>query len=100
MAVMATEPNVDVSFWEKLGDGLNAFSEGVGRFLTRLLGSSNERFVRKLGYVRNHRQAGATHTVTPGSLLDQVNRLEEGMHALSDDELRGLTPKLRERLAK
>ncbi len=57
-----------------------------------------ERYVRKLGYIRANK-AGATHTVVPGSLLAQINDLEEKMQALSDEELRGLTPKFRERLA-
>jgi preprotein translocase subunit SecA len=90
---------MDVSVWEKLGDGLSAFSDGVGRFLTRLFGSSNERYVRKLGYIRSN-APGVAHTVIPGSLLDSVNKLEEGMRALSDEQLRELTPKYRERLAK
>ncbi len=90
-------PPAGVSFWEKLGDGMTAFSEGFSRFLTRLLGTSNERYVRKLGYVRAT-APGASHTVIPGSLLDQVNSLEEKMRALSDEELRAITPALRERL--
>ena len=96
---MSTETSMDVSVWEKLGDGLSAFSDGVGRFLTRLFGSSNERYVRKLGYIRSN-APGVAHTVIPGSLLDSVNKLEEGMRALSDEQLRELTPKYRERLAK
>src|SRR5262249_7633907 len=83
------------SILEKIGDALGAFSEGIANFITRLLGSSNERYVRKLGYVRNK---DGTHTVTPGLLLAQVNALEPKMQTLSDDELKGLTPKFRERL--
>ena len=52
METMSTETSMDVGFWEKLGDGLSAFSEGVGKFLLRLFGSSNERYVRGLGYIR------------------------------------------------
>ncbi len=97
---MSTETtSMDVGLWEKLGDGLTAFSENVGSFLLRLFGSSNERYVRSLGYIRAA-APGATHTVIPGSMLEQVNELEEKMHALSDDELKALTPKYRERLAK
>src|SRR5207244_1117101 len=40
------------------------------------------------------------YRVVPGSILDQVNQLEPQMRALSDDEIKGLTPKFRERLAK
>src|SRR5262245_5184967 len=95
---MATEPKVEASIWEKIGDGLSAFAEYVGRFLTRLLGASNERYIRKLGYLRANK-AGAVHTVIPDSLLAQVNELEDRMRGLSDEQLRQTTPKLRERLA-
>src|SRR5262249_35266309 len=81
-----------------LSDGLSAFSENVGKFLMRLLGSSNERYIRKLGYIRAAK-AGAQHTVIPGSLLEQINSHEPQMQALSDEELHGLTPKFRDRLA-
>src|SRR5262245_18858322 len=91
--------SMDVSIWEKIGDGFSAFTEGVGRFITRLFGSSNERYVRKLGYVRPA-TPGATHTVTPGSLLHQVNVLEDQTRALTDEQLRALAPQWRERLAK
>jgi preprotein translocase subunit SecA len=90
---------MDVGFWEKLGDRLSAFSEGVGKFLTRLFGASNERYIRALGYVRPNKP-GVQHTVIPGSLLAQVNALEDQMRALSDEELKALTPKYRERLSK
>ena len=73
---MSTDTKMDVNFWEKLSDGITAFQEGVGSFLTRLFGSSNVRYVRKLGYIRPARP-GAEHTVIPGSILDQVNSLEE-----------------------
>jgi preprotein translocase subunit SecA len=85
--------------WEKVTDGVSSFFEGVGRGLTRLLGSSNERYVKALGYVAP-KKPGQPPTVVPGSLLAQINALEEKMRALSDEEMRGLTPKYRERLAK
>jgi preprotein translocase subunit SecA len=89
------QSSMDVSFLEKIGDKLSAFSEAVANFLTRLLGSSNERHIRKLGYVRHK---DGTHEVIPGSLLAQVNELEPKMRALSDEDIKGLTPKFRERL--
>jgi preprotein translocase subunit SecA len=94
---MATNTDLDVGILEKLGDSLNAASEWVSKMLTRVFGASNERFVRKIGYIRNR---DGTHSAIPGSTLAQVNELEDKMKALSDEELRGLTPKLRERLAK
>ncbi len=92
-----TTTSMDVGFWEKLGDGLSAVSEGVSRLLTRVLGSSTDRYVRKLGYVRASDPTNP-YTVTPGSLLAQINELEPKTQALSDDELRQTAPRLRERL--
>src|SRR6202171_6056295 len=85
---MSKDTTVNANVWERLTDGLSAFGEGVGRWLTRLMGSSNERYVRKLGYIRA-RTPTDTHTVIPGSLLAQINELEPQMQALSDEELRG-----------
>src|SRR5438132_1041764 len=95
---MTTETSMDVSFLEKLGDFLAALSEAVSKFLMRLFGSSNERTIRSLGYISS-KDPTVPPTVTPGSLLAQVNELEEQTQALSDEDLKGLTPKLRERLA-
>jgi len=93
-----TTTTMDVSFLEKLGDGLTATSEAIANFLTRVLGSSNERHIRRLGYIGSKNSSGS-YRVVPGLLLDQVNVLEEKMHALSDEELKALTPAFRERLA-
>ncbi len=93
---MASETKMEISFWERLADGFGAFSEGVVGFLGRLFGSSNQRVIRSLGYIRGPE---GTHTIVLGSLLAQVNDLEEVMKAKSDDELKALTPQFRERLA-
>jgi preprotein translocase subunit SecA len=90
---------MDVSLWEKLGDGLSAFSEVTSHFLTRLFGSSNERAIRKLGYIRS-KDPRTPPAISAGSFLDRVNRLEERMLSLSDAELKELTPKYKERLTK
>jgi preprotein translocase subunit SecA len=95
---MAIDPNMEPGFWEKLGDGLTAFSEGVGRFLLKLFGSSNERYIRQLGYLRAA-TPDAQPTVVADSILHRVNVLEEKMKALSDEELRNITPPLKQRLA-
>jgi preprotein translocase subunit SecA len=91
----ATETGWLEEVWDQLSDKMNAASEWAARALMRVLGSSNERYVRKLGYIRNK---DGTHTVLPGLLLEQVNELEPKMLALSDEDLKALTPKLRERL--
>jgi preprotein translocase subunit SecA len=97
MSTTETTSSVDVSVWEKIGDGFSAFSEWVGRSLTRVMGSSNERYVHKLGYVRNK---DGSHIVTPGSILDRINLLEPKMQALTDEQLRNTATELRARLAK
>ncbi len=95
---MKTQQQMDLSFWEKLVDFLTAFSDGMVSFLGRMFGSSNERMVHSLGFIRPRNSP--EHIAVPGSLLQQVNVLEESMRALSDDELKALTPAYRERLQK
>src|SRR5439155_9236661 len=73
-------------------------SEAIANFLTRVLGSSNERFIRRLGYISSKKSSG-TYKVVPGLLLHQVNVLEEKMQSLNEEELKALTPAFRERLA-
>lgn len=92
-------PKDDVSFIEKVGDFFNGLTEGVSRLLLSMFGSSNERYVRKLGYLEP-KSTSDTAQVVPGSLLAQVNSFEETMKAKSDEELMALTPHFRERLAK
>jgi preprotein translocase subunit SecA len=89
--------SMEVSVWERIGDGLSAVSEWVSSSLTVVFGSSNERFVRSLGYQRTN-DADPPYRVIPGSLLARINSFEESMRALSDEELRGITAKFRERL--
>src|SRR5438128_3036209 len=103
MATQTTPETTEGGFleqlWEQLGDRVTAFSEWGSRVLLRVFGSSNERFIRKLGYIRSG-DPKVPATVIPGSLLAQVNALEPQMRALSDEELRQMTPKFRERFAK
>src|SRR5256885_16624309 len=93
---MSTQANLDVGLWDKFTDSLSAVSEGIVGFLGRLFGSSNERLVRALGYVRP--KGSEAHTVAPGSLLDRVNALEPLMLELRDDEFEHLTAEFRARL--
>jgi preprotein translocase subunit SecA len=93
---MSTQPKLEAGFLEKLGDKFNGFMEGSFGFVTRLFGSANDRMVKGIGY---HRPKGSdAHVVIAGSILDRVNKLETTMAALSDDELKGLSTKYRERL--
>ncbi|MFT3880023.1 MAG: hypothetical protein QM703_10240 [Gemmatales bacterium] len=88
----------DSSLWDKVGDFFGGVSEGVNGLLGKMFGSSNERVVRGYGFQRLKDQ-DPPYRITPGSVLDQINQLEPTMKAMSDEELRGLTPKFRARLA-
>jgi preprotein translocase subunit SecA len=94
---MPAEAKLEVSFWERVTDSLGAMTEGVVGFLGRLFGSSNEKLIKAVGYVRT--KGSETHAIVPGSILNQVNSWEEHMQALSDEELRGMASHFRERLA-
>ncbi len=84
-----------MEFLEKIGDAFNWVFGGMERFITRLFGASNERQMRRLGFVRK----GEVTTITPGSVLDQINQQENRWKLLSDDELKQTAAKFRERLA-
>jgi preprotein translocase subunit SecA len=92
-------PAEDLSIWEKIGDALTSFTEWLANFITNIWGSSNENLLKKLGYLRV-KDADPPYRLAPGSLLAQINAFEETMKALSDEELRQTTPRLRQRLAK
>src|SRR5260221_14542822 len=93
---MSTETNLDVGIWEKFTDTLSTVSEGIVGFLGRLFGSSNERLVRSIGYIRP--KGSEAHTIAPGSLLDRVNALEPLMDEVRDEEFEQLTLYFRGRL--
>ncbi|MCC7421329.1 MAG: preprotein translocase subunit SecA, partial [Planctomycetaceae bacterium] len=86
-----------MEFLDKLGEWFAAFTGIIERFITSIFGSSNERRIRKIGFVRD--KAGNV-TITPGSVLDKINKLEPACQQLSDEELKQTATKFRERLAK
>ena len=85
-----------MEFLETIGDFFVALTAVIERFLTRLFGASNERLMRRLGFLRR----GDETTIVPGSMLDRINQQEPQWQKLSDDELRQTAVKLRERLSK
>src|SRR5262245_35015101 len=89
---MAEETKVEASFWERFTDKIGSWGEGIINFLGRLFGSSNERTIRSLGYVRGRE---GEHTVIPGSLLAQVNGLEPTVSTFSEEALKDLTTRFR-----
>ncbi|GIX05283.1 MAG: hypothetical protein KatS3mg114_1152 [Planctomycetaceae bacterium] len=80
---------------ERVGDVINSGLSRVERMITRWFGSSNERRVQKVGFVRD--KQGQT-TIIPGSVLDRINQLEPQMQALSDAELKETASRLRARI--
>ncbi len=80
---------------EKVGDFFNATTAKIERGITSLFGSSNERRMKRLGFVRD--RSGNT-TIVPGSLLDRINSFEPAFERLTDDELRQSSERFRERL--
>lgn len=93
------EQSMDVmGILDRVGETLSGFSERLAALITRLFGSSNERTIRKMGYIRT-RNPAQPYTVTPGSQLARIIALEEQTRALTDAELKALTPQFRERLA-
>ena len=84
-----------MEFLDKIGDWFTALTAWIETFLTRLFGSSNERRIRQMGYVRDKQ---GRVSVVKGSLLDRINSLEPEVQKLTDDELRGSTELFRKRL--
>ncbi len=81
---------------EKIGDKFNAATEVVDRTIRRFFGTSTERFVRDVGFVRD--KSGAVN-VLPGSPLDRINSLEPDFEKQSDSELKETASRLRQKLA-
>ncbi len=82
---------------DKVGDWFNASTAAVERFITRLFGSSNERRVEQIGFIRDKEGKAS---VVPGSLLDRINSLEPEYEKLSDEDLKQSAAKFRARLDK
>ena len=70
------------AIWDKITDTASAVTEGIARGLTRLMGSSNERQVRKML-----------------STVQRISELGPKMRELSDQQLKDLTADFRQRLA-
>ena len=85
-----------MEFLDKLGEWLTTVTAFLERFLTGLFGSSNERQIRKLGFVRDKE---GNDEIVPGSMLAEIDSFEPELMKLSDDELKETASKLRARLA-
>jgi preprotein translocase subunit SecA len=99
MATQQVKSGMEPSILERVGDKFNSFVEGCVNLIARVMGgSANERAIKNIGYYRP--KNAENHTVVRGSVLDRINSLEPKMQALTDDELKGITSQLRERLGK
>src|SRR5436190_8888334 len=85
-----------MDFFDTLGDFFNALTGFVERMIRKVFKSSNEREVRRIGFIREH--DGSTK-IMPGSTLDRINQLEPDMQKLSDAELKETASKMRKKLA-
>ncbi|WP_339732084.1 preprotein translocase subunit SecA [uncultured Gimesia sp.] len=85
-----------MEFLDKLGEWLSVVTTWLERFLTGMFGSSNERQIRKLGFVRKKE---GKDEIVPGSMLAEIDSFEPELMQLSDDELKETASKLRARLA-
>ena len=95
-----TTPAWLANLWEKVNDGVTAFLDGAGKVLTRMMGSSNERYVRQLGYIRAQQARRHAHRhARLAARADQLARREDA-RPLRRASCAALTPKFRERLAK
>jgi preprotein translocase subunit SecA len=85
-----------MDFLETIGDFFVSLTAMIERLLTRLFGASNERLMRRLGFLRR----GDQTTILPGSLLDKINQQEAHWQTLSDERLKETASEMRARLAK
>lgn len=85
-----------MEFLEQIGDAFNSLLAFFERFLRGLFGSSNDRVVRQIGFVRDKSGQDA---IVSGSALDRTNQLEADYEKLTDTELKEKTAIFRRQLA-
>ncbi|QDU80270.1 preprotein translocase subunit SecA [Polystyrenella longa] len=85
-----------MQFLEKIGDFLAILTSAIEKFITNLFGSSNDRRIKRVGYVR---EKSGDARILPGSVLERINSLEPEWEKLTDDELKQSSDKFRRRLA-
>ena len=85
-----------MDFFDRLGEFFNSITAFIEGLIRKFFGSSNERAIRSIGFVRE--KDGSTRVI-PGSTLDRINSLEPEMQKLTDTELMETTDKLKRKLA-
>ena len=81
---------------DTVGEVFGMATGKVERLVTKLFGSSNERRVRDIGFIR---EKDGSSKIRLGSALERINQLEPDYERLSDAELRESASKFRARLA-
>jgi preprotein translocase subunit SecA len=94
---MSAANQMQIGFFEKLGDKFAQFVEVFTKFISRLFGYSPDWQVKETGYIRT-RDPEKPYTIRPGSTLDQINSFEPQMQTLSDADLKALSIKFKEQL--
>ncbi len=85
-----------MDFFDRLGDYFTAVTAFVEGLVRKFFGSSNEREIRRIGFIR---EKDGSSRVTSGSVLDRINSLEPEMEKKTDAELKETTDRLRAKLA-
>ena len=81
--------------FSKVGDFFTGVTTKLERGITAMFGSSNERRVAQIGFVR---EKDGSSRIAAGSVVDRINQLEPTLEKLSDDELKESSAKFRARL--
>ncbi len=85
-----------MEFLDSIGDFLNAITAFVERWIRKLFGSSNEREIQRIGFIRDK---SGNDSIRPGSALERIAQLEPEFEKLSEGELKQTAEKLRAKLA-
>jgi len=85
-----------MEFLDRLGDFLTQLTAMIEGLIRRLFGSSNEREIQRIGFIRD--KAGNT-SIAPGSILDRIQQLEPEFEKFSEGELKSTADRMREKLA-
>ena len=90
------KPRDTMDVFDRVGEFFNGMTSLAERGIRGVFGSSNEREIRRVGFVRNR---DGSSRVIPGSALDRINQLEPDFEKLSDGELKETATRLRAKLA-
>ncbi|MBT5018651.1 MAG: preprotein translocase subunit SecA, partial [Planctomicrobium sp.] len=85
-----------MDFFDRLGDIFNSITALIEGIAKRFFGSSNEREIRRIGFIR---EKDGTTMVASGSVLEQINSLEPELKEKTDAELMETSDRLRAKLA-